>query len=363
MLNNIKLLEEPYSIPTTRIIDPITKQVINEGETETIIEPVVETDEPKEIASGSVRISTFTLYDVCEETRLKLISMPVKLLVFQTEAAPTTGNLHYQGYWEFEKPYPFKALKAKFPKIKLILRAKHATALHNYNYCTKEESKVDGPWMKGNWKDIIVPKPKVNSKGKRLDLNIEPFISDIKAGMKVKELSLKYPNMFMKYNKAFYEYYEMNKPIIGPKINIELFDWQKTLLKIFESEPVHRQILWIWSKESETGKTIFKQYCQQTMNILDINNFVFRDIVHNYNDERIIWINLPRGEVLDTTKINVLERLSDGGYAQSTKYQGSKKYISSHIVVTTNDEPPYDLLPKRIKSICVDFCKPKSLKK
>lgn len=298
---------------------------------------------------SSFRNRVFTLFDVSPEAKKLLDDLPnVLRMVYQLEKCPKEGKLHFQGYVEFIKPQPFKSLKAKFPTIHL--ESRKGTAMDNYIYCTKTESREQGPFIKGKWDDV----QKKKKQGARNDLQITPLIDDIKLGLSHKELSIKYYNIFMKYNKAFNDYYEMFKPARGPEIKLQLYGWQIDMMQIFNAPPKHRQIIWIWSKASETGKTIFKQYCQQFFHVLDINNFVFKDIIHVYNDEPIIWINLPRGDILDLTKINVLEKLSDGGYCQSTKYQGSRKYINSHIVITSNSEPPYDLLPKRILGVCVD---------
>lgn len=215
------------------------------------------------------------------------------------------------------------------------------TRIQAYEYCIKEDTRIRGPYVKGDFH-------KKSDKGKRSD--IDSFINDIKSGKPFDELIITHYKYFMRYNKAFHEYFERFKPRYNPEINIQLYLWEKELYLTFKSEPAHRRIFWIWSDISGTGKTIFKQFCQSKFDILDINNFVFRDIIHNYNSEMIIWANISRTDNIDDNKLHVLEKLSDQGYCQSTKYEGSKKYIRAHIVVTSNHEPPLDMLPERIIS-------------
>lgn len=69
----------------------------------------------------------------------------VKYSVYQIERAPTTDRLHYQGYIVFNRP-------VRLPTVKRLLgRTVHAehsrgSLQQNRDYCTKEESRVFGPW-------------------------------------------------------------------------------------------------------------------------------------------------------------------------------------------------------------------------
>jgi len=257
----------------------------------------------------------------------------VTSLVFQKEIAPTTLTPHYQGFIHFKDVKSLSAVK-KLMGERVHLEMQMGSDLQNIKYCTKESSKTEG---------LTILKVAKNT-----DKNPTDIITDIKAGIKYKELVELHFSYFTKYNKSFHELYELYKPSKLKTIEIELYEWEKELIDIFRTSPKHRQVYWIWSSESNTGKTIFKQYCQDLFQVLDVNNFNFRDIVHTYNDDDIIWANLSRVDDIDATKLHVLEKLSDGGYCQSTKYEGSKKYIDSHIVVTSNHPPPFNLLPERI---------------
>lgn len=310
-------------------------------------------------AGSSMRNVVFTLYDVSEESKKKLLSLNVKLMVFQLEECPTTKKQHFQGYMEFNNPMPFNQIKRQFPSIHLIKRAPKASALHNYTYCTKDESRISGPFIKGDWAPIL-QKKKVNNQGKRNDLKIDLLIKDISEGKPYKELIMTYSAIFLKSKQAFDVYYEQYKPQKVLKIEINLYNWQKEVIEILNHTRVHRRIIWIWSDESGTGKSLFKQYCENIYSVLEVNTDNFTNLIHVYDNHRIIWLNLGREDILTSNHIRLLERLSDGGYVQSTKFNGSRKFIDSHIVVTSNHSPPHDRIPKRIMEFCVDFEKNKS---
>lgn len=71
------------------------------------------------------------------------------------------GRLHYQGFIVLHNPITLNALKKRFDqKIHLSIRYKDSSADNAANYCMKEESRIDGPWERGD-------KP---SQGKRNDL-------------------------------------------------------------------------------------------------------------------------------------------------------------------------------------------------
>jgi len=72
----------------------------------------------------------------------------VKYLVFQLERAPTTGTLHFQGYVIWERK------KRKGGCIAINSRASWEPRYGSHDkareYCMKLETRVSGPWEKGD---------------------------------------------------------------------------------------------------------------------------------------------------------------------------------------------------------------------
>lgn len=71
----------------------------------------------------------------------------VSYFIYQIEQCPTSGRLHYQGYVQFKKEKRLTALK------KINKRANwgetNGSAESNKKYCSKNDSRIKGPWEKG----------------------------------------------------------------------------------------------------------------------------------------------------------------------------------------------------------------------
>lgn len=138
---------------------------------------------------------------------------------WQVEKAPTTGQLHLQGYCHFKSPVRMSVLKK-------LLNGAHfeqarGTAEDNERYCTKEESRVAGPFFYGK-----TP----HKQGHRSD--IVEFVSHIKRGATDAELIDLCPSAYVKYHKA------------GDKIRSVLHKW--------EPKPL---IVELYYGPTNTGKT------------------------------------------------------------------------------------------------------------
>lgn len=71
-------------------------------------------------------------------------SPTVRGYVYQLESAPDTGSLHWQGYIVFKRPIRLSALRGLLATAHWELaRGDHASC---FAYCSKEETRVDGPW-------------------------------------------------------------------------------------------------------------------------------------------------------------------------------------------------------------------------
>lgn len=72
----------------------------------------------------------------------------LRYLVFQEEIT-TSGNNHLQGYAEFKDPVRRSAFQRWVGDEECHCEQANGTADQNTVYCTKEETRVEGPWVKG----------------------------------------------------------------------------------------------------------------------------------------------------------------------------------------------------------------------
>lgn len=94
--------------------------------------------------------------------------------VLQTEECPTTGKLHFQGYIEFKGRVSFNRVKRILQSETVHITIARGSSEHNTNYCTKEETRIDGPWIFGESQNL--PGQGARSDiGKFLDVALESF--------------------------------------------------------------------------------------------------------------------------------------------------------------------------------------------
>lgn len=76
-------------------------------------------------------------------------SSHVTYYVFQLEKAPSTGGLHFQGYIRLSRAMDLAPLRKLFGPFNPHLEACKGNESENVAYCTKEETRVAGPWSHG----------------------------------------------------------------------------------------------------------------------------------------------------------------------------------------------------------------------
>lgn len=114
-----------------------------------------------------------------------------------------------------------------------------------------------------------------------------------------------------------------------------------------------RLILWIYSKARGTGKSQTIDYlCAKHDWTYLAGVWVFKDMMMLYQQQRILHWEVTANEEIHKTMTKVLEDFSDTGkVASGSKYDGGQARMESHIVVTSNQKPPFELLQNRIVAI------------
>ena len=132
----------------------------------------------------------------------------LKYAVWQKEKAPETGHIHYQGYIELTKKCRITALKKIYPTIHFEIRK--GTQQQAIDYCKKEETRVEGPFIFGT--------PK--KQGKRNDLiKLKEYAVSHK---RKRELPEKLYTSYAQYPKFYSEMALLYKPESKPRKTILL---------------------------------------------------------------------------------------------------------------------------------------------
>lgn len=132
------------------------------------------------------------------------------------------------------------------------------------------------------------------------------------------------------------------------KVKIDLYDWQKKLIKILEEEPDDRTLNWIWEREGGIGKTTFQKYVFTNMEKVivlsgksaDMKNGIIQYEEKNGCLPRIVLINIPRTS-LDYVSYAGIEDIKDM-FFYSGKYEGGMVCgPSPHVMIFANEEPEF----------------------
>lgn len=264
-----------------------------------------------------------------------------RYLIYQEETG-AEGTHHLQGYVEFTKPKRLAAVK------KILDRAhwepRRGTREQARDYARKEESRVGGPYEHGVFDqalgertDLVDAKRSIQSHKRWRDVvNDDELVSVVS-----------------KYGRWAEMVFNNRREDPAP-CDIILRPWQEEVLGKLRDAPKEREIIWIWSDASTTGKTTFLRHVGSMMDVLP-GVWTVGDLIYAYDGHDVIHFNIPRHEEVNETQWKVLETLSDQGKVFSKKYMSCVKTVKSHIVVTTNQSPATARLklPNRIYEVHV----------
>jgi len=131
-----------------------------------------------------------------------------KFSVFQLERAPSTGQLHLQGYSELARTARFNWIQRNWTFFATAhFEPRRGSQKQAIAYCEKEESRVGGPWSVGE----------EARQGQRSDL-IE-VAEKIKEGLPMSSIAIDHPASFIRYSRGF----EKLAQLIGPRRKV---DWE-----------------------------------------------------------------------------------------------------------------------------------------
>lgn len=134
-------------------------------------------------SANRVRNITVTSYSEAFEA----VDARISYAVWQRERCPKTGRDHFQAYVEFKTQLAFSAAKEVFPGAHI--EPARGTAAENQAYCTKDESRIDGPWTVGEPK-----RP-----GKRNDID-DAVVTLKEHGLK--RVAEEHPTVFVKFHRG-----------------------------------------------------------------------------------------------------------------------------------------------------------------
>lgn len=118
----------------------------------------------------------------------------IRYIVWQREQCPHSGRLHWQGYVEFGRSQRMSAVKRILGDSAMHLEGRRGSRDNAREYCTKEESRVQGTSFTevGEWIE--------SKQGKRTDLEAACEIVRNKKGLA--EVANELPTVYVKFSKG-----------------------------------------------------------------------------------------------------------------------------------------------------------------
>lgn len=220
-----------------------------------------------------------------------------KYLIYQLEQGEN-GTFHFQGYVVFNTDKRIESLKRLHPTAHFeVRRGTHEQAKE---YCSKEDTRVDGPWEFGD--DSTIPR----KRGARTDLI---RFRDMAPTSTYSQLLEEFPDVMARYPK----FTQLCKSI-----------------KTYDRPPLNRdiQVSLYWG-EPGTGKTRRAYEIDPNIYVVPISDKMWFD---GYNGEETILIDDFTGWM----KLDLLLRLLDR-YPIQMQVKGSFTWLHhKHIIVTSN---------------------------
>lgn len=247
------------------------------------------------------RAWTFTLH----ESDWRYEENPeVKYIIYQLERAPSTGKLHIQGYVQWTKP-------SRMTKLKTIgLGKAHAEIARgspeqNKAYCSKEESRVDGPWEYGE----------ISKQGQRNDL--ATALAKLDEGESLKTVIQEAPNL-LRVMRNLKEYKALT---VEPR---------------HPTQPVETTVLW---GPAGTGKSkrAFEENPGAYWLTLEAGRPLWWD---GYEGQDTVIIDDYDGEIPYRTLLKILDR-----YPLQVHTKGNMIHLSATKFVITSNKPPENWYP------------------
>jgi len=242
-------------------------------------------------------------------------------LVFQRECG-NAGTHHLQGYCQFTTRKSFKQAQEALNKYFAGCHLEKAKGSPDQNraYCTKEDSRVEGPWEFGS-----ISKP-----GKRNDL--KEFcdalpLTDEEIFDRFPEILARYPNFVRTAKRRCRRLEPVRYEPRG--------EWQLDLVSYCYAPSDPRKVRWYTDETGGSGKSYF---CRHFGVGYVVTGGKHADIYYAYNQEPYVFFDWPRCAE-ESFPYGVVESFKNG-YFLSTKYESAPVYFQPPIVIVFSNFTP-----------------------
>lgn len=249
----------------------------------------------------------------------------ISYYVFQLERG-AEGTLHLQGYLQFGARRSLAAVRRTFQDVipNAHWEKSKGTAQQCRDYCTKDETRVSGPWEGGE----------ISKKGKRSDL--DEFMTAMKDGMTEDEMYDRFPSIVAKYPR-FVKDVDRRRRRVAVQDFVPRDGWQTELFAILHSPAHSRRVHWYSDATGNSGKSYFAGGFGRGIGYV-VTGGKHADIFYAYNYQPVVFFDWPRSSA-ETFPYGVVEAFKNG-YFLSTKYESCAiRFPTPHVIILANFLP------------------------
>ncbi len=240
----------------------------------------------------------------------------VDYLIVGMEKAPTTGQLHGQGYLKLVKQDRLTGVKKMLTLPAIHLEVKRGTVAQAIAYCEYKDPKAECKLK--DEKDVFEYGERPKEKGSRTDIQVG--IDILKGGGGISEIAETAPQLIVKYPSGFVKLASVLK--------------EKTV-------PLERpvKVYWLWGKTG-TGKTHSAMYAEEHPFVMH-GYQLEKGYFDNYKGQKTLIID----EFAHQCKITYLLSLTDKWKLELNVKYGSTFAEWTTVFVTTNISFPEAVYP------------------
>lgn len=273
----------------------------------------------------------FTINNYCDVELVTVCELGAsdscQYLVYQLEAGEN-NTPHCQGYVQMKARKTLATMKRLIGE-RAHLEIARGTPEQNKEYCTKAESRIEGPFEFGSMKA---------GKGTRNDL-IE-LVTRVKSGpVSEKELIEDFGSVVARYprfvDRVQRLYSEPAREDFVPRPG-----WQLDLSLVLHGSVDKRKVYWYWEHRGNVGKSHFAlNFCTRDGRFgYIVTGGRHADIFYAYKNEPVVFFDWARDQE-ESFPYKVVESFKNG-YFLNTKYESvPRRFVVPHVVVFANFSP------------------------
>lgn len=264
--------------------------------------------------------------------------------IWQAEVG-ASGTPHLQGYVELNKVARLSYMRSLESRAHWEIR--RGSQQDACNYCSKEETRVSGPFTHGELK----------KQGQRMDLIA--MRECLQKGGSIEDLKDMNFNSYCHAKRALDCEYELIRnqrqkvSVLSLYESVQWRPWQRDVIELIQTDPDPRRVHWFYDEAGNTGKSYLATYVLAKYESYLCTGGKVADIQYSYRREPIVLLDLSRtkAECMDHL-YEMIERWKDGSFL-SIKYETQlKMFDSPHVLVFSNFRPDISKLSIDRWDIC-----------